>query len=190
MPRRTPLELCSLALTAVGADPITSFDAGTVEAEVASLWYPMTAEALLSSHYWSFALRRVELARLLGQDSLAGWSYAYALPADFLRLQAVGTDAAEQGVPFEVRGAQLLTNAANVEITYVRRASEDDWPGYFQDALVAQLGANFAIPLTENTSRADTLGRLAEVKFVRAKQADDQGKDTRAIKRFPLTDAR
>jgi len=190
MPRRTPLELCSLALTAVGADPITSFDSGTVEAEVASLWYPMTAEALLSSHYWSFALRRAELAELAAPSDAAGWDYAYALPADFLRLQAVGTDATSQGVPFEVRGAQLLTDEAIVEITYVRRASEDDWPGYFQDALVAQLAANFAIPLTENTERAEVLTRHAEVKFVRAKQADDQGKDTRAIKRFPLTDAR
>jgi len=189
MARRTPLELCSLALTAVGADPITSFDAGTVEAEVAGLWYPMTAEALLSAHYWSFALRRSSLARL-NVDPPAGWAYAYALPADFLRLQAVGTATADAGVPFEVRGDQLLTDEAVVEITYVRRALEDDWPGYFQDALVAQLAANLAIPLTESTARADTLARVGELRFVRAKQADDQGKDTRALKHFPLTDAR
>lgn len=189
MASRTPLELCSLALTAVGADPIASFDSGTIEAEVASLWYPMTAEALLSAHYWSFALRRSSLARL-SVDAPAGWAYAYALPADYLRLQAVGTATADAGVPFEVRGDQLLTDEPVVEITYVRRAIEADWPGYFQDALVAQLAANFAIPLTESTSRADALGRLAEVKFVRAKQADDQGKDTRALKHFPLTEAR
>jgi hypothetical protein len=51
----TALALCSRALLRIGVPPLTSFDDGTAEAEVAAGLYPGARDALLSAHPWSFA---------------------------------------------------------------------------------------------------------------------------------------
>lgn len=56
----------------------------------------------------------------------------------------------------------------------VGRVPESDFPPYFTTALVARLAAEFCLPLTENSSRAERLSRLAETELKLAKLVDSQ----------------
>ena len=58
------------------------------------------------------------------------------------------------------------------------------------DCLVARLTAEFCIPLTENSSRAEMLYRLAEAELRVARQADSQQASARVIENFPLISVR
>jgi hypothetical protein len=55
---------------------------------------------------------------------------------------------------------------------------------------VARLSAEFCIPLTESTTRAQMLFGQAEAELRQARRADSQQATPRAIQGFPLIQAR
>jgi hypothetical protein len=55
---------------------------------------------------------------------------------------------------------------------------------------LARLAAEFCLPLTENTSRADLLSRLAEAELRSARRADSQQASATALGAFPLISVR
>ena len=75
-------------------------------------------------------------------------------------------------------------------LTYVGRPAEEDFPAFFDQALIARLAAEFCIPLTENSSRAELLSRLAETEFRRPRLIDAQQDSQPGFEDFTLIDAR
>jgi hypothetical protein len=67
---------------------------------------------------------------------------------------------------------------------------EEDFPPFFDQALISRLSAEFCIPLTENTSRAEMLQRLADLEFRRARMIDGQQDSQPGFEDFTLIDAR
>ena len=124
------IELCSSALIKLGADGISSFEDGTAEARVAARLYPLVRDALLSAHPWSFATKKVELARLAAPP-VTDFAYAYQLPNDFLKALSAGDDARSRGSSYQIVNRQLHSNAESVVLSYVFRPSEGDFPAYF-----------------------------------------------------------
>lgn len=183
------IELCSSALVKLGADGISSFEDGSAEARVASLLYPLARDALLSTHPWSFATRQVELARLAAEPT-ATFNCAYQLPNDLLKAISAGSGARGSGLVFQITNRQLHTNAHSAVLTYVFRPSEGDFPAHFNAALVARLAAEFCLPLTENSSRAERLSRLAEAELKVAKLVDSQQDTPPKVEDFSLIRAR
>ncbi|MBM3557228.1 MAG: hypothetical protein FJX47_16940, partial [Alphaproteobacteria bacterium] len=169
----SPVQLSSRALIRLGASPIASFDDGTVEAEIARNLYPSTRDALLSSHPWSFATTQATLARL-AEAPIADHANAFQLPGDFLRALSAGGNGSGRGLDYRLAGGRLLADAEAATLTYVYRPDEGSFPPFFDQALIARLAAEFCLPITESTSRADSLGRLAEAEFRRAKNIDSQ----------------
>jgi len=183
------LVLCSRALLKIGAQPVTSFDEGTAEAEVAANLYPSVRDAMLSSHPWSFAMGQMDLPRLL-EVPHADYSHAFQLPADFLRVLSAGCGGAGRGLLYRLQEQRLHTNAAQVTLTYVFRPEESEFPPFFASALVTRLAAEFCIPLTESTSRAELLHRLADAELRNARRTDSQQNTAQALQDFPLIMAR
>ena len=183
------IELCSSALVKLGADVISSFDDGSAEARVASRLYPLVRDALLSTHPWSFATRRAPLA-LVTDVPAASFSYAYQLPVDYLKSLSAGNGGRDHGLTFEIINRRLHTNADAVILTYVFRPSEGDFSAYFGSALVARLAAEFCLPLTENSSRAERLWRLAEAELKIARLVDSQQDTPPRVEDFTLLKAR
>ncbi len=181
--------LCSRALMRVGCEPIASFEDGTAESEIASALYASARDALLSAYGWSFATGQAILARL--EDApLADYSHAYALPNDFLRALSAGTGSRGRGLDYRIARNALHTDADMVLLTYIFLPDESEFPPFFASALMARLAAEFCIPLTESTSRAEALFKLAEDEFRKAKQIDAQQDRPSAIDNFPLVDVR
>lgn len=183
------IALCSRALIRLGAAPIAGFDDGSAESEVAANLYPPLRDGALSSHPWSFATGQVTLARLAGEP-LADFAHAYQLPTDFLRVLSAGPTGRGAGLVFRLSGSRLLCDAEEVVLTYIYRPDESAFPPYFDQMLMARLTAEFCLPLTESTTRAQFLFRLAEDEFRRAKLIDAQQHTPSAITDFPLVEVR
>jgi len=181
--------LCSRALLRLGATTIASFEEGTAESEVAANLYPPIRDAVLSSHPWSFATAQGTLPRLAA-DPVADWEAAYQLPADFLRVLSAGPDGAGRGLSYRLAEKRLFCNSDDVTLTYIFRPEEAAFPPFFDQMLIARLTAEFCIPITESTTRAQFLFRLAEDEFRRAKLIDAQQHTPVAIADFPLVEVR
>ena len=181
--------LCSRALVRLGAAPITSFDDGTAESEIASILYAPARDALLSAYPWTFATGQVILNKL--QDSpAADYANAFQLPSDYLRAVSAGNGGKGRGLHYRIIRGVLHTNADEVVLTYIFRPEEEEFPPFFDNALIARLAAEFCIPVTEITSRAEALSRLAEKDFATARQIDAQQDSPNRLENFTLIDVR
>lgn len=181
--------LCSRALIRIGAAPITSFDDGTAESEIAGALFAPVRDALLSAYPWTFATGQVELNQL-GTDPVADYNYAFGLPTDFLRAISAGTGTKGRGLNYRIARGALHTNAQSVVLSYIFRPTEEEFPPFFDQALIARLSAEFTIPVTESTSRAEAHFRIAENEYERARQIDAQQDSPNRIERFSLVEVR
>lgn len=181
--------LCSRALIRLGAAPITSFDDGTAESDIAGALFGPVRDSLLSAYGWSFATGQVVLNRL-EISPIADYQYGFQLPNDFLRGISAGAGGRGRGVNYRITRNILHTNNDAVTLTYIFRPAEEEFPPYFDAVLIARLSAEFCIPVTENTSRAEALFRMADMEFQRARQIDAQQDSPIQIEDFSLIKAR
>ncbi|MGH6662549.1 MAG: hypothetical protein ACREB6_13500 [Rhodospirillales bacterium] len=183
------IALAARALLKLGAGTIASFDEGTAESEIAGNLYPSLRDALISAHPWSFATAQAVLPRLAAEP-VADYAFAYQLPADFLRALSAGAGPRGRGIDYRISERRLHANANEVVLTYVFRPDEMDFPPFFDQALIARLAAEFCIPLTESTTRAESLHKLADIEFRRAKMIDSQQDSPGRIEDFSLVEVR
>ncbi|WP_435640119.1 hypothetical protein [Micavibrio aeruginosavorus] len=183
------IALCSRALIRLGAAPITSFLDGTAESDIAGALFGPVRDALLSAYGWSFATGQV----VLNPDvtaPVADYAHAFHLPSDYLRALSAGTAGRGRGLNYRIARGRLQANSDSVLLTYIFRPEEEEFPPYFDAALIARLSAEFCIPVTENTSRAEAMFRLADGEFQRARQIDAQQDSPNRIEDFSLIDVR
>lgn len=185
----SPIALCSRALLRLGADTITSFDEGSAEAEIAANLYPSARDALLSSYPWSFATAQTVLSPLTVQP-VADFEHAFQLPSDFLRALSAGDGGRGRGINYRIAERRIHADQSSLTLTYIFRPAEETFPPFFDQALIARLAAEFCIPLTESTSRSETLFKLAEDEYRRSKTIDSQQDQPGRIENFSLIEAR
>ena len=103
----TKFDICSRALTMVGANTISSFDDGTTEADVADQLYEDTLRSLLTQTRWRFSTQQAQLSRL--EDTPHGrWDAAYQIPADSILIHAVTVN--DNLVKYERYGDKIYCN--------------------------------------------------------------------------------
>lgn len=185
----TSIDLCSRALTKIGAKSISSFGEETAEASVAEQLYTPTLEGILSSHPWRFALAQRDLTRLK-EDPAGDFKYAYALPNDFLRAISAGINGSGKGLNYRIFNNQLHTDGESVLLTYIFKPNESDFPPFFSHLVISWLAAEFCLPLTESTSRTEHLRKIAESDFSKAKLTDSQQSVPPAFQDFSLIEVR
>lgn len=183
------IELCARALIKLGATPITGFEDGSAEASVASLLYAPTREALLSLHPWTFATAEALLTPVAGTP-IGPFTHSFPLPPDFLRALSAGPAGHPSGTPYRIAQTHLHADPPEIVLSYIFRASEEGCPPFFDRALILCLAAEFCLPLTESTSRAEFLTRTAEDAVKQARLIDSQQDTAPRIERFPLIDVR
>jgi hypothetical protein len=185
------VDICNRALSRLGTRAtIAALAENSTEARTASIWYAATRDALLRAADWNFARRRVALADLGAPPS--GWAFRYALPADCLRLLRLAP--ADVGLPpprFEVAGDTtgrvVLCDEPQAEAIYT--AGIDDptqFDAAFATALVDQLAAHIAYPITQKTEVAVRLGQMARLSFAEAVALD--GSEAHLGETHPLPD--
>jgi hypothetical protein len=185
----TAITLCSKALVKLGAKSITSFNEETTEAEVASQLYETILQDLLSAYPWRFALQQNTLARLQ-TTPLTDYQYAYQLPNNCLRILSAGQNTKGSGLKYRVIGTRLYTNSPEVVLTYIEKPDESTFPPFFAKALIAQLAAEFCLPLTESTTRTDYMRKIASEELTQARLTDSQQATNSCFQDFSLIEVR
>ncbi len=186
---QSDVEIVSVALTKLGATPISSFSDDAAEAEVSQRLYPYVRDTLLSAHPWGFTLARVSLSPADPFETDDG-RWRFELPIDLLRASSAGVGKSDVGLPFSIEGSQFLGASDAVTLKYHRRAPESIFPSHFVSALVARLAAELCLPITESSSRAEALFQLADAEVALAKLIDSQQKTPNSIDDFSLIRAR
>lgn len=106
-----------------------------------------------------------------------GYTYAYAVPSDFIRL-AYSED---QDQPFKVMGALILSNIADLNIEYIYQLEDvSKMDQLLVSAIAARLAAQIALPLTGSQEHKKTMEALYEKRLAEARFADSreqQGED-------------
>ena len=143
------IEICSTALTMLGADEITTFEDESREAKICNRIYELTVRNCLSDRNWSFAQNSIQLNKL-STVPLFGYSSAFQLPTNYLRL--VGKD--NPSLPHSIKEKYLYCDASEVKINYIFRLAEEKFPPYFTLYVVNSLCKILSISLMEDENKA------------------------------------
>ncbi|MEQ9811429.1 MAG: hypothetical protein RLO50_01510 [Azospirillaceae bacterium] len=185
----TDVGLVNAALARIGAAPIAALDDPGHEATTAGLLFGPTYEAVLAAYPWRHATRHAAMAPPSGPGE-GGFAHAFALPADCLRVLALTPVGSDLALRYRLAGGSAHCDLAEPELRYVARVAVETTPAHVADALVARLAAEFAIPITESTSRAESLARRADDLLARARLIDGQQDTPGGIAHFPLIEVR
>lgn len=183
----TDISICAAALQLVGAEEIGSFLDETREARICASIYPTIKQDLLQSHTWRFSTRQEELNRLVATP-LFGFSYAYSLPADFLRLVGKQTPTTKH----QIFGNKLYTNLTPVYANLQYDIDEQYFPAYFVRLIQLEMAAMLAAALLEDENKADKFISFAKNQMIKARNLDSQNNTASSIPAgaFNLTNVR
>lgn len=160
----TGVSICSNALLMLGAQPINDFaDQSNLDrARLCANLYTFQRDSLLRAHPWNCCITRVQLAPLADAPAFE-WRYAFALPADCLRVLEVGYGGCQ--IDYLVEGRSILTNDPAVDLRYVfRNEVESSWDSHLVDLMTIAMAAVLAYPVTQSTSERDS----REAKLIQA----------------------
>lgn len=142
--------ICNYALVKIGGDTINSITESSRNARALNaVWTPVVDEILAEAD-WPFAIHTKTLALLASAPDRTDYSYQFALPSDppFIRMVDI-PDYPE--IAYEIEGANLLVNAEEITIRYIKRITNTAlFPPAFVNALACRLAAEIAIEVTDS----------------------------------------
>lgn len=160
--------VCNNALLLVGNTSITALTDDTKAAKLCLQFYQQSLDAVLRAYTWNCAtVRSADLTATT--TPTFGYSYAFTLPADCLRVLMIEDD---QTIPFKVESGVLLTDESTCKISYIKRITPDDADSLLLEAISARLAATIAFPLTNSTSASEAAWKLYEKKLDEAQSVD------------------
>jgi hypothetical protein len=174
--------ICNRALSKLGADRITSLDDDNKAARAMKSAFDFVRDAELRAHVWNFSVKRAELAAI-SETPVWGFSYQYALPADFLKLLEIRDLYASSNaqdyrtVPaplWQMEGGNLMTDAeAPIYIRYVSRVADPNlFDASFAESLACRLAAETAEEITESSGKVELAWKLYDRALKEALRAD------------------
>jgi len=165
----------------MGGEPISSFEDGTVEADVADAMYEDVARAALTNTRWRFATNQAVM-NLLATAPTGRFDAAYQLPANCLMVSAVTVNDAQ--IDYDTYGSKVFCNAASTDeviVDYIYRADEADWPPYFTIAVEYAMAAVFAISVARDASLSQLMEQKSANQMMQARRLDSQQQTTRKL---------
>jgi len=169
------VEICNAALAKIGERPIVSLtQANSAAATHCLTRYTVARDYLLRQHDWNFALKRTALARLSTAPAF-GWSYAYQLPADLIRISGIWDNAGGDGAfDYRIEGGLVVTDAEAVYLLHVAQVTDANaMPIDFREALAVKLAAELAILLPQSRELSSQLEQqFRQISLPSARAAD------------------
>lgn len=184
----TEISICSNALLMLGDRPIASFEEDTDRARLASNLWPQTRDAVMRSHPWNCAIKRVSLAPDASAPAF-DWSYQFTLPPDFLKALSIG----EHGIEgeFRVEGRKILANDNPLLLRYIyANDNPGSWDSMLVDALSAEMAHRMAYAITKNASMVEAMEQKARMAMRRARAVDGQDDTPEQLGDNPIVAAR
>ena len=161
------VDICNGALNQLGATTILSLTEDSKNARLCNSRYTQVRDALFRTHPWNCLQTRLELAA--SSDSPAwGFTYAYTLPANCLRLLRV----LDYDSNYKVEGRKILSDASTMKILYIARITDpNEYDELLRETLSAALGADIAYAVTSNNTTSQNMivsyqEKLRDARFV------------------------
>jgi len=162
------VDICNGALNQLGATTILSLTEDSKNARLCNSRYTQVRDALFRTHPWNCLQKRVQIAA----DTTApawGFSYAYTLPADCLRLLKI----LDYDSNYKVEGRKILSNTSSMKILYVGRITDpNEYDELLRETLSASLSADIAFGVTSNNQTATNMYNLFQDKLKDARFVD------------------
>ena len=162
------VEICNGALNQLGATTILSLTEDSKNARLCNSRYTQIRDALFRTHPWNCLQKRIALAA----DTTApawGFSYAYTLPADCLRLLKI----LDYDSNYKVEGRKILSNTSSMKILYIGRITDpNEYDELLRETLSASLAADIAFAVTSNNTTATNMYNLFQDKLKDARFVD------------------
>ena len=162
------VEICNGALNQLGATTILSLTEDSKNARLCNSRYNQIRDALFRTHPWNCLQKRVEIA----VDTTApawGFSFAYTLPADCLRLLRI----LDFDSNYKVEGRKILSNTSTMKILYIARITDpNEYDELLRETLSAALGADIAYGVTSSNPVAQNMYTLFQDKLKDARFVD------------------
>lgn len=162
-------EICNMALVLLGQEPILTLDDSTKSSRLCSRLYTPVLEALLRAYPWTFAIKRVVLAKEVSPSVFGGLSQ-FPLPSDYLRMVSLSILG-----EYAIEGNKILTDETDrVDIRYVARVTDPNlFDAQFTQVLIYKLAAYMCISLTADQDLYTKLQQvyLRELMFAQNSQA-------------------
>lgn len=185
--------ICNLALDYVlqtNEEVITNIDSPNTQSEiVCGRWYDTVRRAVLRKHPWNFATKR-EILTQATEAPAFGYSRAYNLPIDFIRLNTINdTNSFDPDFKFDyqLENNQILTNGdagATINLRYifdfVNVVAMDP---IFIDLLAIELALRIAYKFTSSNTNIQRLAELRTRKLTEAMAIDGQERPPSRIER-------
>lgn len=170
MPASSEVQICSNGLLLLGSRPISSFnDDGDPATLCANLW-PTVRDAVLRSHPWNCAMKRVALSP--NQTGPAfDWTYAFQLPGDVLRVWTVGRD--DEAPEWAIEDGNVVMDEAICYMRYIRQLTDvSKYDSLLTLAMTSGMKAVLAYPITKSQSQQDAAIKLHEFHLRMARTVD------------------
>lgn len=182
---KTPVDICNKALDLLGqvAD-IGNIETPTTNNEqVCARWYYDTLGFLLRRYMWNFAVWGMELPKDLA-TSYYGYSDAYKLPSDFVRLVSIDGNKALNLIDYKLAGGYLFLNGYgdSINFEYIRLIKDvTKYDDGFKQLLTLYLAANMAFRFTNKQTVVERLYRMIEIEEAKIISIDGQEQPPRRV---------
>jgi len=180
-------DIINAALSKLGEQNLIGVTDQSPAGRLANRTYADIRDALWREYPWNFAMKRASLAANAAAP-VWGFSYAYQLPSDLLRLVELSNDSDED---WRNESGTVVTDiTAPLKILYVGTVLEGAMDATFREALAARLAMEWAEPLTQTSSVGDQMATLYRNKLQVARVSDGQEDRQRVIDAPDFIDAR
>lgn len=182
------IQVCSNALILLGQSTIASFSESSDRATACSNLWDNSRQAVLRSHPWNCAMKRVALTPDANTPAF-DWAYQFALPGDCLRVLSVGQDGE---VPeYKLEGRKILIDDNPLYLRYI--FDNDDvasWDTQLVECMTRYMAFSMAYALTKSASLRDSIYQEFTLLLKKAKAVDGQEDTPDEVGDFPFLAAR
>lgn len=153
------VQIANRALTRIAKDRINSFTENSPEAILVNELYDSVRREVLDEGPWSFATKRVELAKLTTTPAW-GFTAEFELPSDFIQMIEIPEE--EGDIDYQVEGFKLLANINSLKIKYTADiTNEAIWSPKFIKCVYLKL----ALEMTTAFRRNETLAKRLAIEY-------------------------
>lgn len=174
--------IANRALYKLGEVPIAAFTDNSKQARAVNSMFAIVRDDELRAHRWSFSIARDQLAASATVPSY-GYTNAFPLPSDFLRLLVVGEWSpgynpadyrnANDQQDYVIEGTSILSDQDGpLKVRYIRR--EDDttkWDASFVESFACRLAAEMCETLTQSSNKRQLAWSEYEQSIQKARRA-------------------
>jgi hypothetical protein len=181
------VDICNLALIKLGSPRILSITDATKPAQTLLALWDTLRDTELRKRRWTYSIKRVALSADVDPPA-HGYSLAYSLPADHLRLITIAnydigpdiTDYSGKSYgPYSIEGQKIMTDDVVLEesgvlnLRYIARIeSTDQWDACFCEAFACKLALESCETITGSSGKRQALQGDYMIAIAEAKRAN------------------